>query len=122
MYKFYNANSKGNFVNDCTVRAISVAEGKSWDQTYRELSDLAQKDGMLLDDVNFIEDYLDDRYKRIPHLSKTVGEATEEFPKGTYLVTMEGHITVFIDGTLYDTFDCRDRAIRCIWYVPKRYY
>lgn len=120
MYKFYNANARGNFVNDCVIRAISVAEGKSWDETYNELSGIAQKEGILLDDVNFVEDYLDDRYERVPHLAKTVGEVIEEFPVGTYLVTMNGHITVIIDGTLYDTFDCRGRAVRCIWYVPKR--
>ena len=42
MYKFYNANSRGNFVNDCVIRAISTAEKKTWDETYEELSDIAQ--------------------------------------------------------------------------------
>lgn len=117
MYKFYNANSKGNFVNDCVIRAISVAEGKTWDETYEELSDMAQEDGILLDDVNFVEDYLDKRYRRIPHCSKTIGELIYEYPKGIYLVTMKGHITVVIDGVLYDTFDCRERRIWCVWRV-----
>lgn len=117
MYKFYNANTRGNFVNDCVVRAISVAEGKTWDETYEELSDIAQHEGILLDDVNFVENYLDKRYKRVPHCSKTVGELLEEHPRGTYLITMEGHITVAIDGVLYDTFDCRNRRIWCVWKV-----
>ena len=64
MYKYYNANAKGRYSNDCTVRSISLAEGKTWDETYEELSDLAQKEGILLDDVNFVEEYLDKRYKR----------------------------------------------------------
>ena len=117
MYKFYNANTRGNFVNDCVVRAISVAEGKTWDETYEELSDIAQYEGILLDDVNFVENYLDERYKRVPHCSKTVGELLEEHSQGTYLITMEGHITVAIDGVLYDTFDCRGRRIWCVWKV-----
>ena len=41
MYEFYNANPKGRHVNDCTVRAISLATGRSWDVTYRELSEFA---------------------------------------------------------------------------------
>lgn len=118
MYKFYNANSKGKFVNDCVIRAISVAQCKTWDETYEALSDLAQSQGILLDDVNFVEGYLDRRYKRAPHYSKTVEEFMEECPRGTYLITMEGHITVVIDGVLYDTFDCRDRRIWGIWGVP----
>ena len=119
MYKYYNANSKGNFVNDCVVRAIAVAEGKTWDETYEKLSDIAQEEGILLDDVNFVEGYLDKRYKRACHYSKTVGEFLEEHPKGTYLITMEGHITVIVNGILYDIFDCRHRRMWCAWEVPK---
>nr|DAP38403.1 MAG TPA: endopeptidase [Caudoviricetes sp.] len=121
MYRFLNTNARGNFVNDCVVRAISLAEGKTWDETYEKLSDMAQCDGILLDDVNFVEDYLDERYKRVPHCSKLVGEFVEEYPHGTYLVTMEGHITAVIDGVLYDTFDCSNRRIWCVWCVPKNY-
>lgn len=117
MYKFYNANALGNKVNDCVVRAISLAEDKTWDETYEELSEIAQSQGILLDDVEFVEGYLDKRYKRQCHYSKTVGEFIDEFPVGVYLITMEGHITVVIDGTLFDTFDCRDSRMWCSWKV-----
>ena len=117
MYQFHNANALGNFVNDCTVRAISVAEGKSWDTTYDELSEFAQEKGTLLDDVRFIEDYLDERYSRVKFKSTYVGELCDEFPEGTYLVTMRNHISLLKDGTIYDTFDCRDRFIWSVWQV-----
>ena len=32
MYKYMNMNPNGNNVEDCTIRAISVAEGISWDE------------------------------------------------------------------------------------------
>ena len=51
MYKYYNANSQGRFVNDCVIRAIAVAENKTWDETYDDLSRIAKKNGILLDDV-----------------------------------------------------------------------
>lgn len=117
MWKYYNANARGNFVNDCVIRAISKAERKSWDETYEELSDIAQEEGILLDDVNFVENYLDKRYKRACHYSKTVGEFAEEYTKGTFLITMQGHITVVIDGIIYDTFDCTNRRMWCAWQV-----
>ena len=119
MYKFYNANSKGRFTNDCTVRAISVAECKTWDETYEELSDIAQEEGILFDDVAFIDNYLDRKYKRVPHYSKTVGEFAEEFPRGVYLVTMPNHITVIRDGTVIDVFDCRNRTMWTAWKVKR---
>lgn len=120
MYKFHNANARGRFVNDCVVRAISVAEGKTWDESYDELSDIAQDEGNLLDDVTFVEGYLDRRYKRVPHYSKTVGEFAEEYPKGVYLVTMPGHITVVLEGIVHDVFDCRNRKMWTAWEVDRR--
>lgn len=120
MYEFYNANSRGNFVNDCVVRAISVAECKTWDETYDELSELAQKDGILLDDVRFVDDYLDRKYRRVPFRSLTVDELCDEYPRGTFLITMLGHITVMIDGIIYDIFDCRNRTIWNVWQVNEK--
>ena len=117
MYKFYNANTLGRFTNDCVVRAISLAEGKTWDETYEELSMLAQEKGILLDDVDFVEPLLDDRYDRVCYNNKYVGEFVEEHPKGTYLLTMKGHISCCINGCLYDSFDCRDRVLWCAWEV-----
>jgi hypothetical protein len=119
MWKYYNANVLGQSVNDCVVRAISKAQGKTWDETYEELSDIAQSEGILLDDVNFVEEYLDKRYKRTCHYSKTVGEFAKEHKRGTYLITMEGHITVIINGIIYDTFDCSDRRMWCAWTVKR---
>ena len=116
-YSFYNANARGNFVNDCTIRAISLAEGKTWDETYRELSLIAQRNGIILDDVQFVEPLLDSRYDRVCYKGKYVGDFVEEHPKGTYLITMKSHITCCINGVLYDTFDCRDRIMWCAWRV-----
>lgn len=117
MWKYYNANALGNNVSDCVVRSISKAEGKSWDKTYRELSGIAQEQGILLDDVNFVENYLDERYARMPHYAKTIGEFIEEYPRGTYLLTMKGHITCIINSVLYDTFDCRKERLWAAWKV-----
>lgn len=116
-YKFYNANVYGNFVNDCTIRAISLAENKTWNETYFELSEIARRNGIILDDVNFIEPLLDSRYKRLCYKNKYVGEFIKEHQKGTFLITMNGHITCCIDGVIYDTFDCRDRIMWCAWEV-----
>lgn len=120
MYKYYNANSYGNFVNDCVIRAIAVAENKSWGSTYDELSRIAKKNGILLDDVNFVEPLLDYRYKRMKtYPGDTVEDVLFEYPNGIYLVTMSGHITVIKDGVVYDTFDCRGRTVKNVWKVHR---
>lgn len=93
MYKYYNANEFGYDVEDCTIRAVSVAEGISWDKAYKKLSDYARERGLMLSSVESIEDYLDDNYQKICLAGLTVGEFADTFSIGTYLVTMNGHIT-----------------------------
>lgn len=117
MYKYMNMNPNGNNVEDCTIRAISVAEGISWDEAYRKLSDSARKMRLMMNSVTAIEDYLDEHYNRVCFNDRTVGEFTETHPYGTYLITMKGHITVLKDGINYDTFDCRERRMWCAWRV-----
>lgn len=120
MYKYYNANSRGKFVNDCVIRSISVAENKTWDDTYDELSRIAKRHGILLDDVNFVDPLLDYRYDRVKtYYGDTVQDFIEDHPRGTYLITMPNHITVVRDGIVYDTFDPRDRVIRDAWEVDR---
>lgn len=118
MYKYYNANAHNNFVNDCVIRAISTAEDKSWGETYDDLSRIAKKNGILLDDVNFVDPLLDYRYDRVEtYPDETVGDFAERCTIGTYLVTMPNHITTIIDGVVYDTFDCRNRPLWNVWKV-----
>lgn len=116
-YRYFNANARGNFVNDCVVRAISTAEGKTWDETYKELSNIAQRNGILLDDVNFVDPLLDSRYDRVCLADTTVGEFASEHPYHIYLITMNGHITCSMYGDIIDTFDCRNRIMKCAWRV-----
>lgn len=116
-YKYFNANHQGRYVNDCTIRAISLAEGKSWQQTYDELSYIAGKNGIILDDVNFIDLLLDSRYLRCRTKDNYVGEFADNHPIGTYLITMDGHITCCVDGTIFDTFNCLNRRIKSVWRV-----
>lgn len=119
MYRFYNANEKGKFVNDCTIRAISLAEDLSWNEAYFKLSNLARESGQMQDSVEFIEDYLDSKYERECCRSKSVGDFVRTHERGVYLITMPNHITACIDGVIYDTFDCTDRVMRCAWLVEE---
>ena len=94
MFRYKNVNPNKSDINDCTIRAISVAEGVSWDRAYRKLSREARKQGLMMDSAKFIEDYLDKRYARICPKNTTVGEFIEQHPYGTFLIIMKNHITV----------------------------
>lgn len=117
MYKYYNANPYGNDISDCVVRCLSVLTNRPWRVVYDELVDLAGDIGLMFDRVEFVEEYLDNRYPRECHYAKTVGEFAKEHPYGKYAVTMNGHITAIINGIIIDTFDPSKRTMRCAWRV-----
>ena len=116
MYRFYNANVLGNFVNDCTIRAISLAEGNTWDETYKKLSNLAREKGTMMDDKYFIREYLNNHYRRI-NVSGSVGQVAYEYSDKICLITMSGHITCSVYGVIYDSFDCRRREAEYLWII-----
>lgn len=77
---YYNANPHGNDVFDCAVRSIATATDQPYKKVYRELSENALDMGLMLENVESIEEYLDERYPRTCHFSKTLGELANEFP------------------------------------------
>lgn len=119
MFHYYNANPLGRNVDDCAVRAISLATEKTWDETYIELAEYSRKQGITLSETSFINKYLSERYQRFcpPPQTETVRDFLNLNLSGRWLVTMSGHITCVIDGILYDTFDCSDRYIWCVYKV-----
>ena len=117
MYKYYNANPLNIYEDDCVIRSISCATGKSWDYVYDYLSDIAQYEGTLFDKKDFIINYLDRNYRRLHGIYGYVGEVLKMFPNSTLLITMNGHITCSKNGVIYDTFDCRDRKVEYVWLV-----
>ena len=121
MYKYYNANALNKYEDDCVIRAISCATGKSWDYVYDYLSDIAQYEGTLLDKREFVRNYLDRTYQRLNGIHGTVGYVASQFPNNIILITMNGHITCSkgngYTGIIYDTFDCRDRQVEDVWLV-----
>lgn len=116
-YEYYNANPYNRHISDCVVRALSVLTNRSWHEVYDELTDLAGDVGLMFDRVEFVEDYLDDRFPRECHYSKTIGEFAKEHPIGKYAVTMNGHITAIINGKIIDTFNPSNRIMRCAWLI-----
>lgn len=70
---------------------------------------------MGVDDIIYIDEYLERRFQKVcgckDKIRITVGEFVDTHPQGTYLITMRGHITCAIDGCIYDTFNPSDRFV-----------
>ncbi len=111
MWKPYNANPCGRTVGDCTVRAISKALGKPWDEVYAGIA----LDGYILCDMpsanhvwgaylrrngwrrHLIPDDAPDDY--------TVADFAADHPQGTYIMAISGHVVTIHNGCWYDTWD-----------------
>lgn len=117
MYQFYNANAVNKFEDDCVIRAISCATGRSWDYVYDYLSDIAQNEGTLFDKRDFVIKYLDRTFKRLYGVYGTIGEVSGMYPNNTLLITTNGHIVCSKNGIVYDTFDPRSRVVEYVWLV-----
>ena len=117
MYRYYNKNPYDRHIEDCVIRSLSVLTNRDWEDMYKELVYYSSQKGYMTDNVEFVEDYLDNRYPRECHYSKTIGEFAKEFPKGKYAITTQGHITALVDGYIIDTFDPSNRIMRCAWRI-----
>lgn len=117
MYNHYNLNPRNNNVTDCFIRSLSCATNKSWDYTYNKISDIAQWDGTTMDNRDFIIEYLDRNYNRMPKFYGTIGEASKYYKDNIILITTIGHIVCSKYGEIYDTWDSSNREVEFIWCI-----
>lgn len=101
---------------DCTIRAISIATDKSWDETY---IDVCIKGFVMkrMPSTNSVwAEYLKDQgFSRhiipdtCPHCY-TVRDFCGEYFKGTYVLGTGSHAVAVIDGNYYDAWDSGDEV------------
>lgn len=121
-YVFYNNNPNGDREEDCVCRAITLATGLP----YQEIQEKLYLTGKLLGCEklciccyrHLIENVF--KFVQVDGDNLYVGEFADKHPTGIYLVRMNGHISVIIDGTVYDIWDCRYAdPITDVWLVSK---
>ena len=114
-FKQFNANPKGKKASDCVLRAISVANNKSWEQTLKEMTELSLKTGYVFNEKNGYEKYLKNNGwakckmpKKSDNTKYTIKEFVERLAKNnqTYIISVCGHLTVVKNLELIDTWNC----------------
>ena len=57
-FAYDNPNPKGKKTSDCVIRAIAIAECKSWGEIFTALCEIAQRTGYMVNDRKCYEKYL----------------------------------------------------------------
>lgn len=111
MWHSFNENPDGNRVGDCTIRAISTVLDQDWERTFMEIC----LQGFIMGDMPSSNavwgEYLRNRgfcRHLIPESDDeyyTVSDFCRDYPEGTYLLALSGHVVAVIDGEYFDTWD-----------------
>lgn len=121
MFIRWNKNPTGRFVGDCAVRAVSLALGTSWEDAYWMLAE----NGFLMGDMPSSDSVwgsvLRERGFRREAIKNTcpdcytVAEFAKDHPRGTYVLKTDQHVTIVIDGDVWDSWNTSDEAVQYYW-------
>lgn len=124
MYSFKkeNLNPKGWKASDCVVRAIAKAEGKSWEEVYKDLCRIGLKKCRMPNEKHTMEALLKEygwvKMQQPLHsdYSKyTVKDWVISNADKAMIIKVAHHLTYAKDDTLYDTWDCSYKCVGNYW-------
>lgn len=110
-YIYYNPNPLHKNIGDCTIRALTKALGKDWDEVYAGVSAVGYrlKDmpsanhiwGAYLRLHGFNRYIVDDNGKDI----YTVEDFCKDNPDGVFILAIQGHVVCVCHGNYYDSWN-----------------
>ena len=116
-----NPNPVGKYTSDCVIRALSIAQDQSWDETYIELCGVGFSMGDWGSSNAVWGEYLRSKgFVRyiIPNTCPkcyTIKQFCKDYPLGTYILATGSHVVAVIDSNYYDTWDSGDEVPIYYW-------
>lgn len=123
-YKYYQPNKKDLKDNygDCVIRAICKATGKTWLEVFDELIPYAREIQAHPNDKTVYEKYLADLGFTWTGLGAVKGKKRltpdtfyKEYPTGTYILRLSGHLVTVENGYYFDTWDSGEKCVYGYW-------
>lgn len=116
-----NPNPNGAYVEDCVIRAISIATGRSWDDVYihvclqgylmKNMPSVNRVWGNYLASSGFV------RYT-LPNTCPdcyTVRDFCNDNREGIYILGTGSHVVAVVDGNYCDAWDSGDEMPIEVW-------
>jgi hypothetical protein len=117
-FVFLNLNPEGLIENDCVARAISLASEKDYKEIQDKLfytSKLLECESLNIHCYGFLIEHVLGFKRFLIDNNITINRFRHIHDKGTYLIRIKGHLTVIIDGILYDIWNCDDKQVDVVW-------
>lgn len=121
MFVQLNFNPNGIYGEDCTVRAISIATNKSWDEVYislclqgfliKNMPSVNSVWGTYLQSIGYTQYLL----PRTCPQCYTVRDFCRENQNGTFILATGSHLVAAIDGNYFDASDSGDELLTSVW-------
>ena len=122
MWIEYNANPISNRLEDCAIRAVSVALGISWETAFDLIAYNAKEMGSVMHSNAVFGSVLRQKgfYRAIiPNRCPdcyTVRDFCLDHPIGIFVVGTGSHVVTVIDGDYIDTWDSGNEIPIYYWY------
>lgn len=106
MFKYLNRNPYGANIDDCVIRAISLALDIDYMQVFDDLCKIADELDSEVDRSDVFIKYLKSKNWEYyePKLDMTVKKLTD-LSNDPALIVVNGHMTFVKDGNTYDTWN-----------------
>lgn len=122
---FHNENPRGLLrASDCVIRAIAKATNKQWEVVLTDLTEVGLKVKDVPNAKGTYNKYLEQLgypMQKQPRKKDNTKYTAEEFAKkynqGIYIISLANHLTVVVDGKIYDTWNCSDKSVGNYWEV-----
>lgn len=113
----FNPNPCGKRVGDCAIRACCKATNRSWDEVFDGLVEIAFEQKDVLSANKVWGQYLTENgYRRYePDFPMDVDKFCRNFPRGTYVLGLDGHVVTVVDGFYYDTWESGGKNVIYFW-------
>lgn len=124
-FVFHNENPKGSLrAADCVIRAIAKATKQDWETVFMDLVKIALEIKDVPTSKLVYKQYLAEQGypmqkqpKKTDNTKYTAAEFAKKFKQGTYIISLANHLSVIVNGKIYDTWDCSKCCVGNYWEV-----
>ena len=122
-YKYFQPNpDSAKEKDDCVIRALCIATGKTWLQVFDELVPIARRTFDVIESIDVVVTYLEKQHFTVCKVSvkkgqkrPTMQKLIRDYPNKIIVGQCANHVMCAKDGKVMDIWDSSDRPLYRYW-------